>query len=57
MEGLVLECSGFAFTVLVFILFNITERKLLNKIKCLILHLHCNVSNMKIILLLGCNSV
>jgi hypothetical protein len=57
MEGLVLERSGFAITVLLFILFNITERNLLNQIKCLILHLHCNVSNMKIRLLLGHNSV
>jgi hypothetical protein len=53
----VLERSGFAITVLVFISFDITERKLLNKIKYLILHLHCNVSNMKIRLMLGCNSV
>jgi hypothetical protein len=53
----VLERSGFAFTVLVFILFNITERNVLNKIKCLILHLDWNVSNVKIRLLLGHNSV
>ena len=40
MEGVVLERSGFAITALVFILFNITERNLLNKIKCPKLHLH-----------------
>ena len=54
--GFGVETSRFCYYSISFYC-NITERNVLNKIKCLILHLHCNVSNMKIRLLLGRNSV